>query len=47
MWNWCIPSFEKLHEETQMFMMIDYVKVMAVKKSCMVNMDRLSICCSC
>ena len=30
-----------------MFMMVNYVKEMTVKKSCLVNMDRLSICSSC
>ena len=30
-----------------MLMMVDYVNEMTVKKSCVVNMDRLSICSSC
>ena len=30
-----------------MFMMVDYVREMAVKKFCRTNMDRLSICSSC
>ena len=43
----CSYSVEKLHEATQMFMMVDYVKEMTLKKSFMVNMDHLSICSSC
>ena len=30
-----------------MLVMVDYVRDMTVKKPCMVNMDRLSICFSC
>ena len=30
-----------------MFMTVDYVREMTVKKPCMANMDRLSICSSC
>ena len=37
--NLCSHSVVKLREATQMFMMVDYVREMAVKKSCMVNMD--------
>ena len=38
----------KLHEETQIFMMVDRVKEMTVKKSCKYgNMDHLSSCSSC
>ena len=37
----------KLHEETQMFMTVDYVMGMTVKKSCVAIMDRLSLCSSC
>ena len=37
----------KLHEATQMFIVIDYVREMTVKKSFMVNMDRLSTSSSC
>ena len=40
-------SVVKIHEATQMFMMVDYVKEMTVKKSCMAIVDRLSICSSC
>ena len=40
-------SVEMLYEVTQIFMMVDYVRVMNVKKSSMANMDRLSICSSC
>ena len=32
-------TVEKLHEATQMFMMVDCVRKMTVKKSCMVNME--------
>ena len=30
-----------------MFVMVDYVRRMTVKKSCIANIDRLSICSSC
>ena len=40
-------SVEKLHEGSAVFMMVDYVRYMTVKKSCMVHMDCLSICTSC
>ena len=36
----------KLHEAAQMFMMVDYVRELTVRKSCLMNMDRLSICAS-
>ena len=39
-------SVEKLHEATQIFVMVDYVREMIVKKSSMANMDCLSICSS-
>ena len=39
----CSFSVEKLHEATQMFMIVDYVREMTVKKSCMANMDHLNI----
>ena len=42
--NTCELIFSKLREATQMFMMVDYVREMTVKKSCTLNMDHLSIC---
>ena len=39
-------SVVKLQQTTQMFMMVDHVKEMTVKKSCMAKMDRLSSCSS-
>ena len=38
---------EKLHEASQMAMMVDDVREIAVKKSVMVNMNWLIICSSC
>ena len=38
---------EKLHSAAQMFMKAEYVRELPVKKSCIVNMYRLSICSSC
>ena len=32
--NLCRDSVVKLHEATPMFMMVDYVRYMTVKKSC-------------
>ena len=42
-------SIEKLYEATQIFVMVDFVREVTVKKSCKfwANMDRLSICSSC
>ena len=40
-------SADTLHEATQMFMTVDYVRKMTVKKSCMVNIDCLNTCSSC
>ena len=37
---------EKLLEATQVLMMVDYVREMILKNSCMVSMDCLSICSS-
>ena len=45
--NLCCHSAEELHESTQLFMLVYYVKEMTVKKCCMKNIDRLSICSSC
>ena len=40
----CSHSVVKLHETTEMFVMVDYVRKMAVKNPVsMANMDRLSI----
>ena len=40
-------SAVKLHEGTEVFVMVDYVREMTSKKSCIyiANMDRFSICC--
>ena len=43
----CSNSVVKLCETIQMFVMVEYVRVMTVKKSCMVYEDHLSICSSC
>ena len=40
----CSLSVEKLREATPMFLMVDYVREMTVKKSCVASMDHLSIC---
>ena len=34
MWNLCIRTVVKLHKAFQMFMLVDYVREMTVKKSC-------------
>ena len=40
-----VPSFcVEMHEATEMFMMVEYVRKMSAKKSYMLNMDRLNIC---
>ena len=33
-WDWCSHSVVKLYEVTQMFVMVDYVREMTVKKCC-------------
>ena len=43
----CSHSVAVLYEATQMLVMVDYVLEMTVKKSCMVNVDCLSIYFSC
>ena len=44
---WHLFCFVKLQEAAQLFVIVHYVREMTAKKSCMVNMDRLSICSSC
>ena len=39
----CSHSVENLHDAIQMAMIVVYVLEMTVKKSCMANVDRLSI----
>ena len=46
-WNLCIHSVVQLHDASQMFVMVDCVREMTVKKLCMKNMGRLSFCSSC
>ena len=43
----CSHSVVKLHEATEMFMMVDFVRGMTAKKFFKANMDLLSICSSC
>ena len=45
--NLCIHCVVKLHEASQMFMVVDDVREMTVKKLCSANMVCLSICASC
>ena len=46
--NLCSHSVLKLHEATQMFVSVDYVRKMTVRSSVsMANMDHLNICSSC
>ena len=45
--NLCSYSVVKLHEATQIFMMVDYAREMTVMKSCVANMNCLNICSSC
>ena len=47
-WNLCCCSAVKLNEATEMFMMVDYVREMTVKKTCSYGeYGFLSICSSC
>ena len=43
----CSHSVVGLLEATQIFLMVDHVREMTMKKACMANMDRLSIWSSC
>ena len=45
--NLCSHCVVKLHEATQMFLVVHYVREITVKKFFRAIMDRWSICCSC